>query len=281
MKQIRDISYDVEDCVVVDDFAHRLPRDTARGDIIYCATVVSWAYDVVTWWPRRDIASTVAALKARTQQIGERRARYGVKNPKSGNGGPAEAATGFDAAENQLTSLQLVCTKMPVGVDAEMVDLGKWVSIISAEEEEEDKAAPSSVTKTQQSQTKRSSSDKEAAQPATKPKKLEPPNKDVLSIVGFGGVGKTTIATALYQKYGDQFKRRARVTVSQSSNIEAILGSILSQVMPQYDDDGPEWDVIVPEEVSGGTSEKTQADIQRMNKKELEEELKKHLAEYR
>jgi disease resistance protein RPM1 len=94
-------------------------------------------------------------------------------------------------------------------------------------------------------------------------------------------VGKTTIATALYQKYGDQFKRRARVTVSQSSNIEAILGSILSQVMPQYDDDGPEWDVIVPEEVSGGTSEKTQADIQRMNKKELEEELKKHLAEYR
>jgi disease resistance protein RPM1 len=62
------------------------------------------------------------------------------------------------------------------------------------------------------------------------------PGQGVLSIVGFGGVGKTTIANALYQKFGDQFDCRAMVTVSQSSDIEAILRSILSQVMPQYKD---------------------------------------------
>ena len=55
----------------------------------------------------------------------------------------------------------------------------------------------------------------------------------MLSIVGFGGVGKTTIATALYRKFGDQFDHRAMVTVSQSSDINAVLTNIKNQVMPQ------------------------------------------------
>ncbi|EEC84470.1 hypothetical protein OsI_31121 [Oryza sativa Indica Group] len=58
----------------------------------------------------------------------------------------------------------------------------------------------------------------------------------VLSVLGFGGVGKTAIATALYRQLGDQFDLRAMVTVSQSSDVEAILRSILEQVMPQAND---------------------------------------------
>lgn len=42
-------------------------------------------------------------------------------------------------------------------------------------------------------------------------------NHGVLSIVGPGGVGKTTIATALYHNYGNQFQRRAMVKLSQYS----------------------------------------------------------------
>ncbi|XP_037475054.1 disease resistance protein Pik-2-like [Triticum dicoccoides] len=116
----------------------------------------------------------------------------------------------------------------------------------------------------------------------------------VLSIVGFGGVGKTTIATALYQAYGDQFDRRATVTVSQSSDIDAILLTILSQVKPQSKDDNEEqctggggpsgkkclmaaigtvWASIMPkgdkdgEQQGGITSQTTQ-------------DLKRHLEEY-
>ncbi|XP_047078933.1 disease resistance protein Pik-2-like [Lolium rigidum] len=190
MKQIRDVTYDIEDCV--DDFAHRLSHDP--GTDICCAFVISNVYEVWTWRPRRDIASNIAQLKVRAEQIGERRTRYGVENPKSSDGQSSGAATRFQAADNQQMSLELVGTKEPVGVDKEMEDLGKWVML---------------------------------------QQKQPPQDQGVLSIVGFGGVGKTTIATALYQKFGDQFDCRAMVTVSQSSDIEAILRIILSQVMPQ------------------------------------------------
>lgn len=36
----------------------------------------------------------------------------------------------------------------------------------------------------------------------------------VLSIVGFGGVRKTTVAMALYNKFGPEFQCRAMVTVT-------------------------------------------------------------------
>jgi len=44
------------------------------------------------------------------------------------------------------------------------------------------------------------------------------------------------MAMALYEKFSDQFDCRAKVTVSQSSDIEAILRSILIQVMPESKD---------------------------------------------
>ncbi|XP_062225042.1 disease resistance protein Pik-2-like [Phragmites australis] len=191
MKQIRDLTYDIEDCV--DDSGHRirgLPSDMC------CYFLVNSVYEVLTWWPRRDIATKISNLKMRAQQIGERRHRYGVDNPKSGDssisGVAADGATGFNAAENQDSSLELVTMKTPVGVDKDMEELEKWVT----------------------------------GEATT----------GVLSIVGFGGVGKTTIATALHDKFRDQFDHRAVVTVSQSSDIEAILSSILSQVKPQSND---------------------------------------------
>jgi hypothetical protein len=190
MKQIRDITYDIEDCI--DDSAHRLHG--LRNDMC-CYFLVNSVHEVLTWWPRRDLAMKISILKTRAQQISERRHRYGVDNPRGsgleGYGSAAPITAGFDAADNQGASLQLVAVKDPVGVEEDMEELEKWVTDIE--------------------------------------------HKDsVLYIVGFGGVGKTTIATALYSKLGDQFDHRAMVTVSQSSDLEAILTSIKSQVMPQF-----------------------------------------------
>ncbi|WVZ83090.1 hypothetical protein U9M48_030270 [Paspalum notatum var. saurae] len=190
MKQIRDMTYDVEDCV--DDSGHRIRNPRWLHPDVCCYFLISRVYEVVNGWPRRDIASKISDLRMRAQQISERRQRYGVDNPKT-NEHKKTAAEGFDAAGNQDTSLELVALKDPVGVDEDMEKLATWLT----------------------------DSTKKAG---------------VLSIVGYGGVGKTSMATALYNKLGDRFGCRAMVTVSQSSNIEAILDNIKRQVKPPSND---------------------------------------------
>ncbi|KAL6847441.1 hypothetical protein ACP4OV_023294 [Aristida adscensionis] len=52
----------------------------------------------------------------------------------------------------------------------------------------------------------------------------------VLSIVGFGGLGKTTLANEIYRKLQGQYQCQAFVPVSQRPNVKKILRTILSQV---------------------------------------------------
>jgi hypothetical protein len=53
---------------------------------------------------------------------------------------------------------------------------------------------------------------------------------EMVCIVGFAGMGKTTLADLLHQAIGDQFQCRAFVSVHPNPNMMEILGSILSQV---------------------------------------------------
>ncbi|OEL18835.1 putative disease resistance RPP13-like protein 2 [Dichanthelium oligosanthes] len=196
-KQIREMTYDVEDCV--DDSGHRIHNPRWLRSDMCCYFLLNSVYEVRTWWPRRDVASKISDLKMRAQQISERRQRYGVDNPQSSQRSTeAEAGANirFNAAENQDRSLNLVAMKDPVGVHTDMEDLEKWM----------------------QNKTNKNG---------------------VLAIVGFGGVGKTIIAAELYRKFVDQFDCRAMVTVSQGSDLEAILTSIKDQVMPQSDEQKP------------------------------------------
>ncbi|XP_020191260.1 disease resistance protein Pik-2 [Aegilops tauschii subsp. strangulata] len=173
MKQIRDITYDIEDCI--DDSGKRI-RGLRTSMCCYC--LVNGVYEILTAGPRRDIATRLSALKMRAQEISERRDRYGVVNPAEAGAGAAR----FDVADNQAPGrLQLVTTREPVGVE----DL------------------------------------------------MKEPHKRVTCIVGFGGVGKTAIATALYRTYGEEFSHRAMVTVSQSTDLEAILRIIRDQIKPR------------------------------------------------
>ncbi|WVZ48826.1 hypothetical protein U9M48_000233 [Paspalum notatum var. saurae] len=114
MKQIRDLTYDIEDCV--DDSGHRirgLPSDmSSRGGLA-----------------RRDIATKISNLKVR---IGERRHRYGgVDDPKNTSTGDSSSTpaggVGFNAAENQDSSLNLVTLTTPIGVQ-DMKKLEEWVT---------------------------------------------------------------------------------------------------------------------------------------------------------
>lgn len=55
-------------------------------------------------------------------------------------------------------------------------------------------------------------------------------NLMVASIVGLGGLGKTTLANSVYQRLGSQFKCQAFVSVSLKPDIKRTLSSILRQV---------------------------------------------------
>jgi Holliday junction resolvasome RuvABC ATP-dependent DNA helicase subunit len=52
----------------------------------------------------------------------------------------------------------------------------------------------------------------------------------VASIVGYGGLGKTTLAKQVYDKLGANFECRAFVSISRNPDMAKILSSVLSQI---------------------------------------------------
>ncbi|KAJ1266810.1 hypothetical protein BS78_07G007000 [Paspalum vaginatum] len=58
----------------------------------------------------------------------------------------------------------------------------------------------------------------------------------VMSIVGFGGLGKTTLASQVYRQVGGQFSCKAFVSVSQKPDMVRLLTSVLFQ-LKQYPSD--------------------------------------------
>ncbi|GJN04638.1 hypothetical protein PR202_ga22202 [Eleusine coracana subsp. coracana] len=58
---------------------------------------------------------------------------------------------------------------------------------------------------------------------------------EIVSIVGFGGLGKTTLAKIVYDKIKDQFDCGAFVSISLNPNMEKIFKSMIHQIdMSEY-----------------------------------------------
>ncbi|XP_047043193.1 disease resistance protein RGA5-like [Lolium rigidum] len=62
---------------------------------------------------------------------------------------------------------------------------------------------------------------------------LTPQNLKVVAIVGFGGIGKTTLANQVYQELKVQFQCSAFISVSRTPDMMSILRTILSEVSKQ------------------------------------------------
>lgn len=64
----------------------------------------------------------------------------------------------------------------------------------------------------------------------------------VLSIVGFGGLGKTTLAMEVFRRVGGQFSCRAFAAVSQKLDVKKLLKDLLSQVAQGEADGMDTWE---------------------------------------
>uniref|UniRef100_A0A0D9ZHB7 NB-ARC domain-containing protein n=1 Tax=Oryza glumipatula TaxID=40148 RepID=A0A0D9ZHB7_9ORYZ len=64
----------------------------------------------------------------------------------------------------------------------------------------------------------------------------------VVSIVGFGGLGKTTLANQVYRKLAAKFECRAFVSISRNPDMRSILKSLLSQICNQEYVQTDAWD---------------------------------------
>ncbi|TVU24329.1 hypothetical protein EJB05_26761, partial [Eragrostis curvula] len=190
MKQVREVSYDIEDCV--DNVGHRLDGEPrGSGPLMYLRR--RW-YLLTTLYARRCIATEIGNLKIRAQQVSERRARYGVENPAKVNGSAEDSVP----RDRISPPPQLIGARPPVGIQVAMKDLEPWFT-----EEKKRKV-----------------------------------RLGFLAIVGFGGFGKTTLAMALYRKFGlvDEFNCRASVLASQKFNLRTVLRSLLEQFHEQLAD---------------------------------------------
>uniref|UniRef100_A0A453C2H5 Disease resistance protein RPM1 n=1 Tax=Aegilops tauschii subsp. strangulata TaxID=200361 RepID=A0A453C2H5_AEGTS len=119
MKQVREVSYDIEDCV--DDVNHRLGHEPrGNGKLMYIRK--KW-YFLTTMYVRRCIAAEIGNLKVRAQQVSDRRTRYGVDNLRGSSSEPVVA----DAPTDRVAPPpELIGTKQPVGVEDAMNELGGW-----------------------------------------------------------------------------------------------------------------------------------------------------------
>jgi hypothetical protein len=71
-----------------------------------------------------------------------------------------------------------------------------------------------------------------------------PPQKPkILSVFGFGGLGKTTLANQVYERLKDQIKCHAFVSVSRNPNLTNILRNILCQASNEHHPNIQAWDL--------------------------------------
>ncbi|EEC74490.1 hypothetical protein OsI_09959 [Oryza sativa Indica Group] len=174
----------------VDDVGHRLGREP-RGSGAAISFRRAW-YLLTTLYQRRRIAAEIGNLKLRAQHVSERRTRYGVENLQ-GNGGGGGSGSGLGVGANAPRD-RLAPLPRLIGT---MEPVGMDAAIDELQEW--------------------FSKGKDGTQ------------QRYLAIVGFGGLGKTTLAMALYRKLGDEFDCRAFVLASQKFHLPTVLRSLVKQ----------------------------------------------------
>ncbi|KAM3412531.1 hypothetical protein ACQJBY_003942 [Aegilops geniculata] len=194
MKQVREVAFDVEDCM--DRFRRHLSEHHGdrQGLLEYLYRMFN---KLRTLRVRHKVATNIQGLKSRAQKVSDRRLRYTLNDSA---GRSSKALDSYSHLENLNHWLPAIH--------------GDWSGLVGIDERTDE------VVRLLM----------EPRQAAAGPR--------VLSIVGFGGLGKTTLATTVYNtpKLGG-IQCRAFVPVSQTYDVRSLLESVLKQLPVLADTD--------------------------------------------
>nr|UBY06912.1 NBS-LRR disease resistance protein [Dasypyrum villosum] len=189
---LRELSYDIED--VIDKFVHQLGNGGQhQGGFKEFFRKI--ARRLKTLGSRRGIAKQIEDLKIRLKEVKEFRNSYKVDDIAS-------------SAFEHLAVDPRLCTFEHVGVDPRLSALFvEEAHLVGIDGPRDDLV--NWMLEDENSLTK---------------------HRKVLSIVGFGGLGKTTLAREVYRKIQGRFHCQAFVSVSQKPNVKKIMKELISQV---------------------------------------------------
>lgn len=230
MKQVRELTYDAEDCI--DLFVRRISSVGCHRRA--GALAAAW-HVLATLAARHRLASDILALRSRTVAISERRARYGVDSqalrPSAYFAQVAVATTTtVTAAANEATSNELQL----VGMEGQVKSMSERLN----------------------------------NKPHDKMVK-------VFSIVGFGGLGKTTLAKLLCRRLEEEFTCQATVSVSQAFDASKDMADLLKRILYQV------VKVKKTQNHKGIQQEAALGNVDSMDKPTLTSNLKRHLKDKR
>ena len=196
MKQLREVGYDAEDCV--DLYLFRVKSRPGDHLFVWCKRLLT------TLWSRRRLATDIRDLRAHASDINEQHASYGVSLEPLRR--PLAAAFAGHVRAPSAGALR------PADGRAD-----------SASEPDQDHLVGNKAR---------------ATDLANKVKELKDNNENdkqlkVFSIVGFGGLGKTTLAVEVCRQLQTEIDRQALVSISQTfsaNDLHGLLKSVLRQI---------------------------------------------------
>ncbi|VAI63988.1 unnamed protein product [Triticum turgidum subsp. durum] len=247
--QVLDLVYDAEDCT--DTYSLRIvrPIPPLTRDDVGGTPLTFWArylfarakhfakYHYEKLVLQRTLAADINTLLARTTIVSERRARYDINSvalPRSTHRNHFLEASTYASANglhhdddpDKFVGITELANTLAWKIKAPVLDRDDHIKALVHDEND---------------------------------KSLK-----VFSIVGFGGLGKTTLAMELCQQLDVDFPYQAQVSVSQGFNVEKDMKGLLVRVLQQ----------ILK---ANQTYQEEEAQIDKMNVKELASKIKELL----
>ncbi|KAH7674213.1 P-loop containing nucleoside triphosphate hydrolase protein [Dioscorea alata] len=191
VNQVHDVAYDAEDAI--DTYIFKIHRHRRGSHGCFSSLMTTDACHPSRLTLLHDLGIEIGKVKKRAEDISANRSKYGIDSV---------GATSSDSLMSNEARLPLSWKQTPVVEEVDVVGFDevakKLVQLLLAEDED-----------TQDTQRRR----------------------PVISIVGMGGLGKTTLAKKVFSRIKQHFACHVWVYVSQSYTDRELVESIANQLM--------------------------------------------------